>query len=172
MFLISLITPTHCWQPRPGHSHMVCSHPCHWTDPNAVAVKAESRCLWVISTKAERKVSRVSMDPYPTLITVVSFDEAFAEATSCVWITRVSSWQHSQRITGTSCQNTKRSNRINCISLSDCSYCMFIYTEYVCVYFHLKFCGNTMIFYYYCRTKSLRFFYPKIPQMYLLTCWN
>lgn len=125
-------------------------------------------------TKAERKVSRVSVDPYPTLITVVSFDEAFAEAASCVWITRLSSWQHSQRITGTSCQNAKRSNRINCISLSDCSYCMFIYTEYVCVYFHLKFCGITMIFYYYClpRTKSLQFFYPKIPQMYILTCWN
>ena len=34
---------TYCRQPRPGRSHMVCSHPCHWTDPNAVAAVETSQ---------------------------------------------------------------------------------------------------------------------------------
>ncbi len=40
---------TYCWQPRPDHSHTVCSRPCHWTDPSAEATgkRTESRHLFI-----------------------------------------------------------------------------------------------------------------------------
>ena len=43
------ISPTCCWQHRPGRSHMVYSRPCHATDPSTAAVweRKENRQMWL-----------------------------------------------------------------------------------------------------------------------------
>lgn len=113
---------TYYLQPHPYHSHMVCSRPCHWTDPSAVAVDRRTEDItFVTLAHTHRRQNpnsswKVCLDSYQTLITVVSVNEAFAEATSFVGITQVSSRQSAQRVTGTSCQNTQKTE----LFLSDC----------------------------------------------------
>lgn len=56
---------THYLQPHHGHSHMVCSRPCHWTDPSAVAVEKRTENIhsWLCLThRGERKLFGVVPD--------------------------------------------------------------------------------------------------------------